>query len=386
MNKASAPAAMPEHPPATNEGQPVLSMRNVVRRFGENTALRGVSLQVHAGEVLCLLGPNGAGKSTAVEICEGFQSPDGGEVRVFGLDPVAHSEDVRGRIGVMLQGGGAYPGIRVEEMLRLVASYSADPLDVEWLLATVGLTSQRRRPYRRLSGGQQQRLALACALVGRPELVFLDEPTAGLDAQSRLLVWDLIGALRADGVAVVLTTHLLDEAEALADYVVIIDRGEVVLQGTPAELTRAAGAHGERSGQVRITVHTDGPVDEAGCVRSIQGALGVSGRYEALDLDAASRDAGAPLSDSVRASGDDSQRPPATDAASTAAVDARPGIQFHRERPGVYALTAPESSPALVAALASAVAEQGVLITDFSTNRASLEDVFLTITGRSLRP
>ena len=135
----------------------------------------------------------------------------------------------------MLQGGGAYPGSRAGEMLRLVASYSADPIDPDWLLGRLGLTDAVRTPYRRLSGGQQQRLSLACALVGRPELVFLDEPTAGLDAQTRLLVWELIDALRRDGVSVLLTTHLMDEAEQLADDLVIVDHGRVVALGTPAE-------------------------------------------------------------------------------------------------------------------------------------------------------
>ncbi len=143
----------------------------------------------------------------------------------------------------MLQGGGAYPGSKAGEMLDLVASYSANPLDPEWLLRSLGLQDARRTPYRRLSGGQQQRLSLACALVGRPELVFLDEPTAGLDAQARLLVWELVDALRRDGVSVLLTTHLMDEAEELADELVIIDHGRIVASGTPSEVTRT-GAEG----------------------------------------------------------------------------------------------------------------------------------------------
>lgn len=186
---------------------------------------------------MALLGPNGAGKTTTVEICEGFQRPDSGKVRVLGLDPIADADRLRPRVGVMPQGGGAYPGVRAEEMLRLVASCAANPLDVRWLLETLGLDSARRTPFKRLSGGQQQRLSLACALVGRPELVFLDEPTAGLDPQSRHLVWELVAALRNDGVSVLLTTHLMDEAERLADQVVIVDGGTVVAQGSPAELT-----------------------------------------------------------------------------------------------------------------------------------------------------
>ncbi|MBO0856070.1 MAG: ABC transporter ATP-binding protein, partial [Nocardia sp.] len=157
--------------------------------------------------------------------------------------PVADSDRLRPRIGVMLQGGGAYPGSKAGEMLELVASYSAEPLDPRWLLDTLGLTEARRTPYRRLSGGQQQRLALACALVGRPELIFLDEPTAGMDAQARHLVWELIDALRRDGVGILLTTHMMDEAEQLADQLIIIDHGRVVAAGTPAEVT-STGAEG----------------------------------------------------------------------------------------------------------------------------------------------
>src|SRR6202000_3121272 len=177
---------------------------------------------------------------TTVEICEGFRAADGGSVRVLGLDRRADGAALRARVGVMPQGGGAYPGVRVDEMLALVASCAANPLDTGWLLNILGLDSARRTPYKRLSGGPQQRLSLACALVGRPELVFLDEPTAGMDPQARRLVWDLVDALRVDGVSVLLTTHLMEEAEALADHVVIIDRGRVAAAGSPAELTAIA--------------------------------------------------------------------------------------------------------------------------------------------------
>src|SRR4051794_41153232 len=145
------------------------------------------------GSLLALLGPNGAGKTTTVELCEGFLKPDAGTVRVLGLDPVRESAALRPRVGIMPQGGGAYPGVRADEMLRLVASCAAPPLDAAWLLDPLGLTSVRRTPFKRLSGGQQQRLSLACALIGRPELVFLDEPTAGMDPQARRLGWDLLG-------------------------------------------------------------------------------------------------------------------------------------------------------------------------------------------------
>lgn len=221
-----------------------MSVRGLVKSYGRHTAVDGLDLELPSGTVLALLGPNGAGKTTTVEICEGFGIPDAGTVRVLDLDPIADNDALRRRIGVMLQGGGAYPGARADEMLRLCAAYSADPIDPAWLLDALGLTDAARTPFRRLSGGQQQRLSLACAIVGRPELVFLDEPTAGLDAHARIMVWELIDRLRGDGVSVLLTTHLMDEAEELADQVVIIDHGRVVAAGTPADLTRR-GAENE---------------------------------------------------------------------------------------------------------------------------------------------
>jgi ABC-2 type transport system ATP-binding protein len=213
-------------------------LRGVTKRYGSTTAVCDLDLDVNAAEVLALLGPNGAGKTTTVEMCEGFVRPDAGSIEVLGMDPFADNERLRARMGVMLQGGGGYPAARAAEMLRLVAAYAAKPLDPDWLLETLGLSESAGTTYRRLSGGQQQRLALACALVGRPELVFLDEPTAGMDAHARLVVWELIDALRRDGVTVVLTTHHLQEAEELADQIVIIDRGSAVASGTPTELMR----------------------------------------------------------------------------------------------------------------------------------------------------
>ena len=211
----------------------------VTKRYGSTTAVSGLDLAVGRAEVLALLGPNGAGKTTTVEMCEGFVRPDEGTIRVLGHDPLADNAQLRARIGVMLQGGGGYPAARAGEMLNLVAAYAADPLDPAWLLDTLGLTDAARTTYRRLSGGQQQRLALACAIVAKPELVFLDEPTAGMDAHARLVVWELIEGLRRDGVTVVLTTHHLKEAEELADRIVIIDHGVQVAAGTPAELMRS---------------------------------------------------------------------------------------------------------------------------------------------------
>jgi ABC-2 type transport system ATP-binding protein len=215
--------------------EPAVEVSGLTKRYGALTALDGVSLTAPRGRVTAVLGPNGAGKTTLIEICEGYRRPESGAARVLSLDP--GDRELRPRVGVMLQSGGVYPGARAGEMVRLVASYAADPLPVEELLERVGLTRVAKTTYRRLSGGEQQRLKLAMALVGRPELVFLDEPTAGLDPQSRRATWGLIEELRDAGVSIVLTTHYLEEAERLADHVVVIDRGRVVAAGSVAQLT-----------------------------------------------------------------------------------------------------------------------------------------------------
>ncbi|MFB9376398.1 ABC transporter ATP-binding protein [Kineococcus gynurae] len=201
------------------------------------TVLDGLTFSAARGRVTALLGPNGAGKTTTVAICEGLRRADSGTVRVLGLDPARDTTALRPRVGVMLQDGGLPTGVGALEALRHVAGLHTDPLDVGALADRLGLRSFARTRVRRLSGGQRQRLALACALVGRPELVFLDEPSAGLDPQARLAVWDVVREARAAGVAVVLTTHLMEEAERLADDVVVVDHGRTVATGTPAELT-----------------------------------------------------------------------------------------------------------------------------------------------------
>jgi ABC-2 type transport system ATP-binding protein len=220
-----------------------LVVTDLVRRFGALRAVDGLSFAVPRGSLVTLLGPNGAGKTSTLDVCTGFARPDAGAVTVLGLDSWRQSAALRPLIGVMLQAGGAHAAARTGEMLDVIARCSARPLDPAWLLETLGLQGAARTPVRRLSGGQVQRLSLAMALVGRPELLFLDEPTAGMDPQARHLVWDLLRAARSDGVSILLTTHLLDEAELLADRVVIIDHGRVVAQGSPAELT--GGAHGQ---------------------------------------------------------------------------------------------------------------------------------------------
>ncbi len=207
-------------------------------RYGDTVAVDALSLTVERGTITAVLGPNGAGKTTTLETCEGYRRVQGGTVRVLGLDPVRQRAELLPRIGVMLQSGGAWSGARAEEMLRHFARLHAHPQDVGLLMDRLALHECGRTPYRRLSGGQQQRLGLALALVGRPELVFVDEPTAGMDPQIRRAVWELLEELRADGVTVVLTTHYLEEAERLADRVHILDRGRLVASGSPLELTR----------------------------------------------------------------------------------------------------------------------------------------------------
>jgi ABC-2 type transport system ATP-binding protein len=300
-------------------------LRGVTKRYGTTTAVSGLDLDVQTAEVLALLGPNGAGKTTTVEMCEGFVRPDSGTIEVLGLDPIADNARLRPRIGVMLQGGGGYPAARAGEMLNLVAAYSGNPLDPQWLLQTLGLSEAARTTYRRLSGGQQQRLALACALVGRPELVFLDEPTAGMDAHARVLVWELIDGLRRDGVTVVLTTHQLTEAEELADRIVIIDHGVAVASGTPAELTRSGAEN-----QLRFTAP---PMLE---LSLLQSAL-------------------------------------------------PEGYRVSEVSPGQY-LVEGRIDPQVLATVTAWCARLDVLATDMRVEQRRLEDVFLDLTGRDVRP
>ncbi|MFB9312106.1 ABC transporter ATP-binding protein [Nocardioides plantarum] len=217
---------------------PAVVVDGLVMRYGDKVAVDGLSLGVEPHTITAVLGPNGAGKTTTLETCEGYRRPQQGSVRVLGLDPVRDRRRLLPRIGVMLQGGGAWGGVRAVEMLRHVSRLHAHPVPVELLVERLGLADCGRTTYRRLSGGQQQRLGLAMAIVGRPELVFVDEPTAGLDPAVRRDVWELLEELRTDGVTVVLTTHYMDEAERLADRVHILDKGTLVASGSPLELTR----------------------------------------------------------------------------------------------------------------------------------------------------
>lgn len=258
-------------PPAS----PAVVIDGLVMAYGDKVAVDGLSLEVSRGSVTAVLGPNGAGKTTTLETCEGYRVPQRGTVRVLGLDPQRDRAELFPRIGVMLQSGGAWSGVRAVEMLEHMASLHAHPLDTGMLVDRLGLADCGRTPYRRLSGGQKQRLGLAIALVGRPELVFVDEPTAGMDPQARRTTWEMLEEVRADGVTVVLTTHHMDEAEHLADRIHIIDRGTLIASGTPAELTRDG-----RSATIRLVVNRPFP---DGAPESLRADLGPLTEVRQLD-------------------------------------------------------------------------------------------------------
>jgi ABC-2 type transport system ATP-binding protein len=297
---------------------------DLVKRYGHTTAVDGLSLRARRGAVTAVLGPNGAGKTTTIEICEGYRRPDAGRVTVLGLDPVADARALRPRVGVMLQSGGIPPAVRPGEYLGVLARFHAHPLDPVWLLDRLGLTAAARTPVRRLSGGQQQRVSLAAAVIGRPELVFLDEPTSGLDPQARHATWGLIAGLRASGASVILTTHHMDEAERLADHVVIVDHGKLVAEGTPAELTGTAG-------QVRFRAEP---------------GLDIEGLVAALPVGSAAKES--PAGHYL--------------------------VEVHNR-----------VDPRLVAAVTAWCAEHGVLAQELRIESRTLEDVFLELTGRELR-
>jgi ABC-2 type transport system ATP-binding protein len=296
---------------------PAVDVSGLRVRFGDVVAVDGLSFTAEAGAVTALLGPNGAGKTTTVDTLVGHRRPDDGTVRVLGLDPVGEHDEVVAQIGVMPQDGGVYPGIRVGEALRLFASYYDDPLEPEGLLARVGLRDRAGAATRSLSGGERQRLSLALALVGRPAVAFLDEPTAGVDVGGRQVIRQIVRELRDDGVAVVLTTHELAEAEHLADHVVIVDHGRVVAAGTLAELVSGGGE------EIRF------------------------GAPPGLDTVALARRVGAPVSEAT---------------------------------PGEYVVAA-ASTPAAVASLTAWLAEHDLPLADLRAGRQRLEDVFLRLTG-----
>jgi ABC-2 type transport system ATP-binding protein len=297
---------------------PAVQVDSLTVRYGDVTAVDGLTFSAEAGSVTVVLGPNGAGKTSTIECLEGYRKPTGGAVRVVGLDPVAEHDQLVQRIGVMLQDGGVYTGIRPPEVLRLFAAYYDNPIDPGELLELVGLEHRTRSTWRSLSGGEQQRLSLALALIGRPEVAFLDEPTAGVDIQGKQLIRTIIRDLRDDGVAVVLTTHDLEEAEVLADRIVIIDAGHAVADGSPDELLASGDAE-----------------DFA-----FRAAVGLD----------------------------------------TEALGSAIGAKVDEHEPGSYRVLA-RPTPENVAAITAWLADRGQLIGDLQAGRRRLDEVFLRLTG-----
>jgi len=296
-----------------------LAVDGLLMRYGQQTAVDRISFSAQAGTVLALLGPNGAGKTSTVEALEGYRRPTSGTVRVLGLDPIADREKVVSRIGVMLQRGGVYPTMPAGAVLRLFASYYERPVPPKELLERLGLGGVERSPWRRLSGGEQQRLSLALAVVGRPEVAFLDEPSAGMDPAARRVLWDVVLSLRDEGVTVLLTTHDMEEAERLADHVVILDGGRIVAEGTSADLVRSGAA-----AEIRF------------------------GASSGLDTSSLATAVGGPVVE---------------------------------QEAGEYLVSVP-ATPANVARLTAWLAEQDVEVADIRAGRERLEDVFLRLTGQ----
>jgi ABC-2 type transport system ATP-binding protein len=284
--------------------------------FGANTAVDRLDLEVAPGELVAVLGPNGAGKTTTVELLLGLHRPDAGRARVLGLDPAANGR-LHTMVGALLQDGAVPAGLRAREAVRLHAAFHADPADPDELLERLGLTPAAGRTFRHLSTGQKRRLLLALALVGRPRVLFLDEPTAGLDPAARATTWALVRELAADGATVLLTTQLIEEAERVADRVAIIDRGRLLAAGPPGDLVRAASSR----------------------------LLGFRAR-PGLDV---------------------------------AALGAALGVPVETGPDG-YRLLA-EPTPALVAGLTGWLAERDELLTELHVGGGTLEQVFLTLTG-----
>jgi ABC-2 type transport system ATP-binding protein len=305
---------------------PAVEVAAIGKSYGGRAVLRDVSFRIEPGEVFALLGPNGAGKTTTVEIVEGYRRPDAGTVTVLGTDPARSGREHRARVGLMLQGGGGIdPRMTGREVIRLYGRFHADPRDANELLELVGLppTAARTR-YRRLSGGEKQRVGLALALVGRPDVAILDEPTAGMDVEARAATLDVLRRLRDDGVTIILTSHDLADVERIADRIAILDRGRLVALGSPDELSAGAAA------VLRFRV---GSPIAAADLRDLAGGLG---------------------------------------GGSTVRVDGQAGR---------YRIDGIAPSPAAVAALTAWCAERGLLVVELRAGAASLEERYLELVG-----
>jgi ABC-2 type transport system ATP-binding protein len=316
-----------------------IEVADLRKTYGGRPVLRGLSFQVGAGEIFALLGPNGAGKTTTVEIIEGYRRPDRGEVRVLGVDPARAGRAHRARVGLMLQGGGGIdPRMTAREVVTLHARFHADPRNVDELLDEVGLAGPTAGTrYRRLSGGEKQRVGLALALVGRPEVAILDEPTAGMDVEARATTRDLLAGLRASGVAIVLTSHDLADVERLADRIAILDRGRIVALGAPQELIAAASS----VLRFRLSAPLSEP-DRLALAEGLAALPGEAGRGEA--------------------------------GRGGVAVQNDPG-------PGWYRVDGLAPTPSAVALLASWCEARGALIVELRTGGGSLEERYLELIG-----
>jgi ABC-2 type transport system ATP-binding protein len=327
------------HPGVGTESQgtgPTLLLRGVRKAFADVQAVDGLDLEVARGECFGLLGPNGAGKTTTIEICEGLTAPDEGTVEVLGLNWRTGADALRQRIGIQLQETQFPEKLTVEETLRMFRSFFKRGISVDESIRTAQLEEKRRSRVGGLSGGQKQRLAMACALVGDPELLFLDEPTTGLDPQARRHLWDLVDDLKHAGRTIILTTHYMDEAERLCDRVAIMDHGKVIAVGTPQQLIATVG--GEDIVEFAVT-DSQAPGPERGVPR--------------VEAD-------------------------------VAALLAIPGVQSHRVDAGLHQLLVSELHLA-VPRIFVALNEQGLHLSEFRTHSATLEDVFVRLTGRNLR-
>jgi ABC-2 type transport system ATP-binding protein len=311
------------------------------KTYAGRPVLRGLSFRIGASEIFALLGPNGAGKTTTVEIIEGYRRPDRGEVRVLGVDPARAGRAHRARVGLMLQGGGGIdPRMTAREVVTLHARFHAEPRSVDELLDQVGLTGPTSGTrYRRLSGGEKQRVGLALALVGRPEVAILDEPTAGMDVEARATTRELLAGLRASGVTILLTSHDLADVERLADRIAILDRGRIVAIGAPHELTAAS------SPVLRFRLWA--PLTEPDRLELAAGLSEVAGLGEA-GLGGAGRDG--------------------------VALEHEPGA-------GWYRVEGLAPTPSVVAMLASWCEARGALIVELRTGGGSLEERYLELIG-----
>ena len=338
-------AAAAADEPATDPAGVAVRVVDVRKAYGGRPILAGVTFDVRRGELFALLGPNGAGKTTTVEILEGYRPVDGGSVHVLGLDPIRDGARLRPRIGLMLQEGGIDSRTTPREALRLYAKFYKDAEDPDRLLAEVDLERAADTRFRRLSGGERQRLGLALALVGRPELLVLDEPTAGMDPAAKQATRDRIAALRASGTTILLTTHELSDVERLADHVAVLDRGRIVAYGTPAELT-GAGAPRVR---FRLSATLAAGDAEAIVAAIVPGAVAGSAAGVAVGV-----------------------------ASGTRVVETGAGAAY--ELQGL--VTAPD--PRLVTALAGWCETRGLLITELRLGAASLEERYLELVGEDV--